>query len=98
MCSSAAASTTNYSASAAGASAASASTAAGASSAGASFFSAFGFTTDFLDASPSKGTLGSATLSVDLASLSPLNLPQSPVIFSRAVTCSVGWAPTESQY
>src|SRR5690606_30001726 len=98
MCSSAAASTTDYSASAAGASAASASAAAGASSAGVSFFSTLGLTTDFLAASTSKGALGSATWTVDFASLSPLNLPQSPVSLSSTATCSVGCAPTDSQY
>src|SRR5690606_5157976 len=89
----------DYSASAAGASAASASASGAAAAAGASsFFSALGFTTDFFRASASKAACGSATLRVDFASLSPLKVPQSPVIFSSAVTCSVGCAPTESQY
>src|SRR5690606_11802731 len=79
----------DYSASAAGASADSASAAAGASSAGASaFFSTLGLTTDFFEASISKGALGSATWTVDFASLSPLNLPQSPVSLRRAATWS----------
>ena len=42
--------------------------------------------------------LGSLTFSVPSAPGSPLNFCQSPVIFSRAATCSLGWAPTPSQY
>src|SRR5882757_8624389 len=42
--------------------------------------------------------LGSATLSVPSVPGRPLNFCQSPVIFSRASTASVGWAPTPSQY
>ena len=41
---------------------------------------------------------GSAFFSVPSAPGSPLNFCQSPVILSSAATCSVGCAPTESQY
>ena len=54
--------------------------------------------TDFLAASTWKSSFSPATFTVETASLSPLNLPQSPVSFSSAATCSVGWAPTDSQY
>src|SRR6187200_638932 len=42
--------------------------------------------------------LGSLTRSVPSAPGRPLNFCQSPVIFSRLSTGSVGWAPTLSQY
>src|SRR6476661_4915599 len=42
--------------------------------------------------------LGSATFRVPSAPGRPLNFCQSPVTFSSASTCSVGCAPTESQY
>ena len=42
--------------------------------------------------------LGALTLRVPSVPGSPLYFCQSPVIFSRAATASVGWAPLPSQY
>ena len=50
------------------------------------------------DESISNSGLASAVRTVETAFLSPLKVPQSPVSLRSAVTCSVGCAPTPSQY
>ena len=45
-----------------------------------------------------KASFSDLDFRVPSAPDSPLNFCQSPVTFSSAATCSVGWAPTESQY
>src|SRR5690606_40065795 len=76
---------------------ASAASSAGASAAGSAGLSALGRSTGFFEASASNAAFGSGASTLDSVSPSPLNLPQSPVSFSSASTCSVGCSPTESQ-
>jgi hypothetical protein len=76
---------------------AAAGSAAGASALGAGF-SAFGFRTGFFFSSATNSSGSALVRMVLLAPFSPLKVPQSPLSFSSAVTCSVGCAPTPSQY
>src|SRR5690606_18756328 len=61
-------------------------------------FSALGLSTGFFFSSATKASGASFVLTVLLAPFSPLKVPQSPVSLRSASTCSVGCAPTESQY